>query len=132
MATVDDVANIASGFPEVTVGSSYGNQAWTVCGKAFAWVRPFSKADLKRFGDETPPEGPIVAVKVEDLADKEAVLEAHATSCFTIAHFDSFPAVLVNLPDATIDELEELLEDGWLACASKQLVATHLADHRDD
>ena len=57
MATLDDVARIASELPEVTESERHGNRTWFVRGKAFAWDRPFSKADIRRFGDQTPPEG---------------------------------------------------------------------------
>ncbi len=74
MPTFDDVEQIVAGLPEVTVGKRFGHRTWFVAGKSFAWERPYSKADLKRFGDETPPDGPILAVTVEDLEEKEAVL----------------------------------------------------------
>jgi hypothetical protein len=54
--TFDDVARIAAGLPDVTEAES--GRSWSVSGKAIAWERPFSKADIKRFGDETPPDGP--------------------------------------------------------------------------
>ena len=62
MATLDDVARIALGLPEVTEDDSRGTRSWAVAGKTFAWERPYSKADIKRFGDETPPRQPILAV----------------------------------------------------------------------
>ncbi len=95
MATIDDVAQIAAERPEVTEGERHGNRSWSVAGKAFAWERPFSKADLKRFGDAAPRDGPILAVRVEDLAEKEAVLTAHSNAYFTIPHFDGYSAVLI-------------------------------------
>lgn len=74
MATLDEVAQLALELPEVTKGERHGNRTWSVTGKGFAWERPLSKADLKRFGDTIPPDGPILAVRVEDLSEKEAVL----------------------------------------------------------
>ena len=74
MVTLDDVARITGELPEVTEGERHGNLTWFVGGKAFAWERPFSKADIKRFGDAKPPDGPILALRVADLAEKEAVL----------------------------------------------------------
>src|SRR3954452_3705489 len=97
MATLDDVEKIASGLPSVEEGVRHGNRSWAVGGKVFAWERPFSKADIKRFGDETPPDGPIAAVRTADLNEKEALLEAHPTTLFTITHFDGYAAVLIQL-----------------------------------
>src|SRR6058998_1803795 len=99
--TFDDVAEMVAELPETAEGTSYGNRAWSVRGKGFAWERPFSKADIKRFGAQTPPEGPILAVRVEDLGEKEAVLGANPRGVFTIPHFDGYPAVLIQLKAVT-------------------------------
>ncbi len=128
MATIDDVALIAGDLPEVTQGERYGNRSWSVHGKAFAWERPFSKADLKRFGDATPPGGPILAVRVEDLGEKEAVLAAHPRAFFTIPHFDGYSAVLIQLRKVSKKALREAIVDGWLACAPTNLSDRYLTD----
>ncbi len=123
MQTLDDVAELAASLPEVTEGERHGNRAWSVAGKGFAWERPFSQADLKRFGDETAPDGPILAVRVGDLNEKEAVLAAQPQAFFTIPHFNGYAAVLIQLRLVSRPALRDALLDGWLACAPPRLTA---------
>ncbi len=121
MATLDDVTRLACELPEVTEGERHGNRTWFVAGKAFAWDRPFSKADIRRFGDGSPPEGPILAVRVVDLDDKEAVLAAQPRGFFTIPHFDGYAAVLIQLKTVSQRDLQEAIVDAWLASAPPRL-----------
>jgi hypothetical protein len=126
MVTIDDVAQMAAQLPQVTESERRGNRTWCVAGKAFAWERPFSKADIKRFGDTTPPAGPILAVRVADLGEKEAVLAANPRAFFTIPHFDGYSAALIQLKTVSKKALREAIIDGWLASAPSNLTNQYL------
>ena len=126
MATLEDVAQIAMALPEVTEGFRWNNRTYSVGKKGFAWERPFSKADIKRFGDAPVPDGPILAVKVEDLDEKQAVLEAQPKGFFDIEHFKGYAAVLIQLNKVTKTALREAILDAWLACAPPRLAEDYL------
>lgn len=131
MQTFEDVARLAAGLPEVTEGEDRhrrGHRTWEIGGKAFAWERPFSKADIRRYGDQSPPDGPILAVRVADLAEKEAVLAANPDAFFTIPHFDGYSAILIQMTKVTPESLSEALVDGWLACAPRALADRYVRD----
>jgi len=111
--TLDDVAAIASKLPGVAVGTKWGQRTWMVGDRGFVWERPFSKADLKRFGDETPPSGDIVGVVVANLDAKDALLAIAPRGFFTIPHFNGYPAVLVALRTARVRDVRAAIQDAW-------------------
>ncbi|WP_278236971.1 MmcQ/YjbR family DNA-binding protein [Isoptericola sp. AK164] len=125
MATYDDVAQLALALPRTAEATSHGWRTWKVEGRQFVWERPFRQADLRRFGDDPVPAGPILAAAVDDLDEKDAVLAAHPESHFTIAHFDGYAAVLVRLEAVDDGVLAETVEDAWAARAPYSLVARH-------
>jgi hypothetical protein len=126
VATLDDAAERALQLPEVIEGVRYANRTWSVAGRAFVWERPLSEGDIKRFGDIAPPEGPIIAVRLADLNDKEAVLAENRPGLFTIPHFDGYAAILIELNATTPEVLRDLILDGWLACAPARLADGYL------
>lgn len=114
---LDAAAAILNALPGVTVGTKWGNHTWLVGKKFFAWQRPFSKADLRRFGDETPPAGDILAVKVENLDAKDALLAIEPPGFFTIPHFNGFAAVLIELRKARARDVRAAITAAYQAVA---------------
>jgi hypothetical protein len=55
------------------------------------------------------------------------VLAAGTAGVFTIAHFDNYPAVLIQLSVIGKKPLRELIVDGWLACAPRTLAEQYLS-----
>jgi hypothetical protein len=132
MATFDDVARIALALPQTEEATSYGNTSWAVTSSStsrskaakpqgFVWERPLSKKDRKLLTEageiEVPPDEVILAARVEDLAEKEAVLAEHVDAVFTTPHFNGYPAVLVRLDRVDEPLLREIVISAWLAVA---------------
>ena len=124
MADWDDVRRIALDLPGVEEPAP---QQWRVGGKLFAWERPLRRADLEALGDAAPA-GAVLGLRVADEGVKQALLEERPEWCFTTPHFDGWPAVLVQLEHAPLDELIELVEESWLARAPKRLATSWLAE----
>lgn len=129
MPSFEDVAELISRLPETTEGQRHGNRTWFVNKKGFAWERPFTKADIRRFGEGgvTPPGGPILAVRVADMVEKAAVLAAGTNGMFDMAHFEGYPAVLIQLDKIGKRALKVALEDAWLACAPDKLADSYMS-----
>lgn len=127
MATWEDVARIIGGLPLTAEQSPHD---WRVGKKLVAWERPMRPSDreaLARGGSE-PPEGDILGVRVSDEGVKFALIGDEPGVYFTTPHFDGYPAVLVNLAEIAVGDLEELITEAWLTQAPKKLVQEFLAD----
>jgi hypothetical protein len=125
MATWDDVRRIALGLPETTEGVSRGLLAWTVKDKGFVWERPLRRADYEALGDDAP-DGPILGARVEHVGAKEALLADDPSVFFTTPHFDGYPAILVRLDRISLEDLDEVIVEAWLARAPKRLARAYL------
>jgi hypothetical protein len=126
MSDLEDVQRLAATLPDVTEGERYGHTAWAVAGKVFAWERPFTKADIRRFAGDPVPQGPVLALVTDGLEDKEALLQAHPEHLFTIPHLDNYAAVLLHLENADEADLREALEEAWLVHAPADIAETYL------
>nr|WP_246477596.1 hypothetical protein [Actinokineospora xionganensis] len=76
------------------------------------------RADLAALGDDAP-DGPVLGASVADVGVKAALIADDPDVFFTTPHFDGYAAVLVRLDKITVDELEELTVEAWLAKAPK-------------
>ncbi len=126
MSDFDDVRRLAAALPNVADEERNGQRRWAVAGKVFAWERPFSKADIKRFAGSPAPQGPILALGTDGLEDKHALLQAHPEYLFTIPHFDNYAAVLLHLESADERQLREALEDAWMVHAPAGIAERYL------
>jgi hypothetical protein len=125
VATWDDVRRLALALPETTEVPSRGLASWRVRDKFFVWERPLRPADLRALGDAAPA-GPILGARVEHLVAKEALLADDPEVFFTTPHFDGYPAVLVRLDDISLEDLEEVIVEAWLARAPKKVAREYV------
>jgi hypothetical protein len=127
VATWDDVRRIALALPETSEGSSRGLRRWTVKDKLFVWERPLRRGDLEALGPDAP-DGPILGARVEHLGAKEALLADGSNAFFTTPHFEGYPAILIRLDDISIEDLDEVIVEAWLARAPKRLVKAYVEE----
>jgi hypothetical protein len=125
MASWDDVAAIALALPEVAEEPTFGNRAWKVRKKLFAWERPLRPKEIEHLG-EAAPDGAILGVRVPDEEAKLAMIESEPEIYFTTPHFDGYPSVLVLLERIPRPDLEEAIVEAWLCRAPKRVAAKYL------
>ncbi len=104
--TEDDVRRVALSLPATTEKPSYGTPGFRVKDKLFARIRE---------------EGDVLAVWVDDVGEKEALIAAEPETFFTTPHYDGHAMVLVRFAAVEVDELAELLTDSWRIRAPKRL-----------
>ena len=120
MADQNDVRRIALALPETSEADGHFHFSVQDKGKRKGFVWAWNeRVDPKK---PRVPRSDVVAVRVVDRADKEALLASDDRKFFTEPHYNGFPAVLVRLPAIEVDELEELIADAWRCQAPKQLV----------
>jgi hypothetical protein len=125
MAAWDDVRRIALGLPETTEAVSRDLAQWRVKDKGFVWERPLRRGDYEALGDDAP-DGPILGARVEHVGAKEALLADDPSVFFTTPHFDGYPAILVRLDLISLEDLEEVIVEAWLARAPKRLARAYV------
>lgn len=119
MATQDAVRRLALSLPGVRENTSHFAFSVEDKGKdkgiAWAWrerVHP-KKARV--------PSEDVIAVRVANLLEKEALLAADEEKFFTEPHYNGYPAVLVRLAAITEAELHKLITDAWECAATREL-----------
>ena len=115
MADQNDVRQIAMSLPDVTEGE--GNFSFKVAGKSFVWIY-LERIDPKK---ARVPNPKAVAIRISGEAEKQTLIASDPTKYFTTDHYNGYPAILVHLPQIELDELEDLLTDGWYLRAPKKL-----------
>ncbi len=130
-ARTADVHRIAAAMPHVTkVEGTKKNPVYQVGNKSFVFFRnpradAFDPDTGERYDD-------VIVIWVASEVDKQALVMDESTPYFTTPHFNGHSSVLVRasrLGEIDVDELKELVQDAWLARASRRRAETWLAEH---
>ena len=128
-ARIADVHRIAAAMPHVTkLEGSKGNPVYQVGQKSFVFFR---NARPDAFDPETGERyDDVIVIWVASEDDKQALVQDEGSPYFTTPHFDGHPSVLVRagrLGEVDLDEVTELVQDAWLAQASRRRAEAWLA-----
>ena len=118
--------------PHVTVIiGPRGNPIYQVGSKSFVFFRtPRPDATDPRTGERYTD---VIMFWVPSESDKLALVQDEASPFFTTPHFDGHPSVLMRasrIGELTLRELTEVIQDAWLAQASRARAAAWLSASR--
>ena len=130
-ARLEDVHDLAVLMPHVTVVyGSRGNPVYQVGGKSFVFFRTPRPDAVDPATSERYPD--VIVFWVPSESDKQALVQDQASPFFTTPHFDGHPSVLVRgsrIGELSVRELAEVIQDAWLAQASRARAAAWLEAH---
>jgi hypothetical protein len=133
-ASVDDIHGAALAMPHVTVvRAGTRNPVYQVGGKSFVFFRTprpdaFDPDTRERYDD-------VIVIWVGSEGDKLALVQDETSPFFTTPHFDGHPSVLLRasrVGEVSHDEVVELVQDAWLAQASRRRADAWLREHHLD
>jgi hypothetical protein len=129
-ATADDVHRIARGMPHVTVWEERDERPiYQVGGKSFVFFRtPRPDAVDPETGERYPD---VIVLWVGSDDEKRALVDDPGSPFFTTPHFNGHRSVLVRasrLHETTLGELTEVIQDAWLARASRTRAKAWLSE----
>lgn len=119
-ARIADVHEIAASMPHVTRYPDREDPVYQVGGKSFVYFRTPRPDAVDPVTGERYDD--VVVIWVGSDEDKAALLQ-EGGPWFTTDHFAGHKSVLVRgsrIGELTLDELREVIEDAWLARASKR------------
>ncbi|MGQ4600738.1 MmcQ/YjbR family DNA-binding protein [Nocardia sp. R6R-6] len=130
-ARLADVHELAAGMPHATrIEGPRGNAIYQVGGKSFVFFRTPRPDAVDPVTGERYTD--VIVFWVPSESDKQALIQDPESPFFTTPHFDGHPSVLVRagrLGELSRQELGEVIEDAWLARASRKRAADWLAAH---
>lgn len=133
-ASVDDIHVAALAMPHVTVvRGGTRNPVYQVGGKSFVFFRTprpdaFDPDTGERYDD-------VIVIWVGSEGDKLALVQDETSPFFTTPHFEGHPSVLLRasrVGEVSRDEVVELVQDAWLAQASRRRADAWLREHQLD
>lgn len=136
-ATPEDIDAICGSLPETELGTSWGDvPTWKVPagpkGKGFVLYRPPHRTAVDP--DTGEPFDDLVVVVTPTEVEKQALVQDPGTPFFTIDHFRSFNAVLVQqsrLGELDRDDLAAIVTEAWATRAPRRLVREHFPELLD-
>ncbi|MDZ5620959.1 MmcQ/YjbR family DNA-binding protein [Nocardioides bizhenqiangii] len=129
-ARVEDVHDLALGMPHVTVQHVAENKpVYQVGGKSFVFFRnPRPDAVDPDTGERYDD---VIVFWVPTEGDKLAMVQDESSPFFTTPHFNGHLSVLLRgsrIGEVSYEELAEVVQDAWLARASRRRQAAWLRD----